>query len=47
MKIILIYYGAFDRKKFADFFMEFMQKLAKKDSRVIAIDGKTIRGLAS
>jgi predicted transposase YbfD/YdcC len=41
------FYSAFDKKQFANFFMEFTQNLAQKDSRVIAIDGKTIRGVAS
>lgn len=41
------FFSAFDRKKFADFFMKFTQKLAQEDSRVIAIDGKTVRGVAS
>lgn len=41
------FFSAFDRKKFADFFMEFTQALAQKDSRVVAIDGKTVRGVAS
>ena len=41
------FFSAFDRKKFADFFMDFTQSLATKDSRVVAIDGKTVRGVAS
>jgi predicted transposase YbfD/YdcC len=41
------FFSAFERKKFADFFMEFTRKLAEVDSRVIAIDGKTVRGVAS
>ena len=41
------FFSAFDREKFANFFMEFTQKLAQEDSRVIAIDGKTVRGVAS
>jgi predicted transposase YbfD/YdcC len=41
------FFSAFDRKKFADFFMEFTRKLAEIDSRVIAIDGKTVRGINS
>lgn len=41
------FFSAFDRKKFANFFMEFTQKLAELDSRVVAIDGKTVRGVAS
>lgn len=41
------FFSAFDRKKFAEFFMDFTQSLATKDSRVVAIDGKTVRGVAS
>lgn len=41
------FFSAFDRKDFGDFFIEFTKTLAKKDSRVIAIDGKTVRGKAS
>ena len=41
------FFSAFDRNKFADFFMEFAQKLATEHSRVVAIDGKTVRGVAS
>jgi predicted transposase YbfD/YdcC len=41
------FFSAFNRNKFAEFFMEFTQKLAKVDSRVVAIDGKTVRGVAS
>ena len=41
------FFGAFDRETFSTFFMEFTQRLAQKDSRVVAIDGKTVRGVAS
>lgn len=41
------FFSAFEPKKFANFFMEFTQGLAQKDSRVVAIDGKTVRGVAS
>jgi hypothetical protein len=41
------FFSAFDRKVFARFFIEFTQGLAQKDSRVVAIDGKTVRGVAS
>ncbi len=41
------FFSAFERKKFAEFFMEFTRKLAEVDSRVIAIDGKTVRGVNS
>jgi predicted transposase YbfD/YdcC len=41
------FFSAFDKKQFSNFFLEFTQHLAQKDSRVIAIDGKTIRGVAS
>jgi predicted transposase YbfD/YdcC len=41
------FFSAFDKKQFSTFFIDFTQKLANKDSRVIAIDGKTVRGLAS
>lgn len=42
-----LFFSAFERKAFAEFFMEFTKKLAQKDSRVVAIDGKTVRGVAS
>lgn len=35
------FFGAFDRNNFANFFMDYTQKLTQKDSRVVAIDGKT------
>jgi predicted transposase YbfD/YdcC len=41
------FFSAFDRDEFAKFFMDFTQKLATKDSRVVSIDGKTIRGVNS
>jgi hypothetical protein len=41
------FFAVFDRKTFSSFFMDFTQKLAQKDSRVLAIDGKTVRGVAS
>jgi predicted transposase YbfD/YdcC len=41
------FFAVFDRKTFASFFIDFTQKLATKDSRVVAIDGKTVRGVAS
>jgi predicted transposase YbfD/YdcC len=41
------FFSAFDKKQFSTFFIDFTQKLANKDSRVIAIDGKTVRGVAS
>ena len=41
------FFSAFDRETFATFFMDFTQKLAQNDSRVVAIDGKTVRGVAS
>lgn len=41
------FFSAFDRDEFAKFFMDFTQKLATKDSRVVCIDGKTIRGVNS
>lgn len=41
------FFSAFDRKTFGEFFMEFTQKLSQKDARVVAIDGKTVRGVAS
>lgn len=41
------FFSAFDRKRFANFFMEFTQGLAQNDGRVVAIDGKTVRGVAS
>ena len=41
------FYSAFDRKTFGAFFMEFTQKISQKDARVVAIDGKTVRGVAS
>jgi predicted transposase YbfD/YdcC len=41
------FFSAFERKQFANFFMEFTKKLAEIDSRVIAIDGKTVRGVNS
>ena len=41
------FFSAFERKQFADFFIKFSQSLAQKDSRIVAIDGKTVRGAAS
>jgi predicted transposase YbfD/YdcC len=41
------FFSAFDRKQFSAFFIEFSQRLAQKDSRIVAMDGKTIRGVAS
>jgi len=41
------FFSAFDRKKFSQFFMEFTKNLAKVDSRLVPIDGKTVRGVAS
>lgn len=41
------FFSLFDKKVFANFFMEFTKTLAQKDSRVIALDGKTVRGVAS
>lgn len=41
------FFSAFDKKHFSDFFIDFTQKLANKNSRIIAIDGKTVRGVAS
>ena len=41
------FFSAFDKKNFSKFFMEFTQKLSHNDSRVIAIDGKTVRGIGS
>jgi hypothetical protein len=42
-----LFFSVFDRNTFAEFFMEYVQKLASKDRRVVAIDGKTVRGIAS
>lgn len=41
------FFSNFDRKKFANFFKIFTKELAKKDSRVIAFDGKMVRGVNS
>lgn len=41
------FFSALDRKQFSAFFIGFSQSLAQKDSRVVAIDGKTVRGVAS
>ena len=41
------FFSNFDRKKFASFFKIFTQELAKKDSRVIAFDGKMVKGVNS
>lgn len=41
------FFSAFDRKQFSAFFIEFSRSLAQRDSRVVAIDGKTVRGVAS
>lgn len=41
------FFGALDTKSFSQFFIAFTKMLAQKNSQVIAIDGKTIRGIAS
>jgi predicted transposase YbfD/YdcC len=41
------FFAAFDPKEFAKFFKIFTQSLAKKDSSIVPIDGKTIRGVNS
>jgi predicted transposase YbfD/YdcC len=41
------FFSALDPKKFGKCFMKYTQNLAKLDSNVVAIDGKTIRGAAS
>lgn len=41
------FFSAFDRDKFAKFFKKFTKDLAKKDSRVVAFDGKMVRGVNS
>lgn len=41
------FFSAFDRDKFAKFFKKFTQDLAIKDSRVVAFDGKMVRGVNS
>ncbi len=41
------FFSAFDKRSFSNFFIDFTKNLAQNDSRVIAIDGKTVRGVAS
>lgn len=41
------FFGSLDPKKFAKCFMEYTKALSKIASKVVAIDGKTIRGVAS
>jgi predicted transposase YbfD/YdcC len=41
------FFSAFDSKVFGSFFIKFSQILTEKDSHTIAIDGKTVRGIAS